>query len=96
MNERRYAILVKNENKHLHDHLGSCPLRQIKDIKQSILNVRINDEGKDSLSIFSSADKVARKELTYMIVLHDYPLAMVKHFWFRMFVGAIQPLFKSI
>ncbi|CAN1853369.1 Putative AC9 transposase [Linum perenne] len=29
-----------------------------------------------------------------MIVLHEYPLAIVDHFYFRKFLSVIQPLFK--
>ncbi|KAH7661090.1 Ribonuclease H-like protein, partial [Dioscorea alata] len=86
----------KNGTKYLHDHFASCPLRKTRDIKQSLLKAKINNEGKVSLGTFSFDEEVARKELASMIILHEYPLTMVEHFGFRKFVGAIQPLFKNI
>lgn len=86
----------KNGTKHLHGHFASCPLRKTRDIKQSNLKGKINNEGKVSLGTFSFDKEVARKELASMIVLHEYPLTMVEHLGFRKFVGVIQPLFKNI
>ena len=38
----------------------------------------------------------ARKELAYMIILHEYPLSMVDHLGFKRFCNSLQPLFKAI
>ena len=38
----------------------------------------------------------ARKELAYMIILHEYPLSMVDHLGFKRFCNSLHPLFKAI
>ncbi|RYR77860.1 hypothetical protein Ahy_A01g002529 [Arachis hypogaea] len=38
----------------------------------------------------------ARKELSVMVCLHEYPLSIVDHIGFRQFCNALQPLFKVI
>ncbi|XP_057760170.1 zinc finger BED domain-containing protein DAYSLEEPER-like [Arachis stenosperma] len=38
----------------------------------------------------------ARKELSVMVCLHEYPLSIVDHIGFRRFCNALQPLFKVI
>ena len=39
---------------------------------------------------------VARKELTLMIIVHEYPLSMVDHAGFHKFCAALQPTFKLV
>ncbi|KAK7853043.1 zinc finger bed domain-containing protein daysleeper [Quercus suber] len=38
----------------------------------------------------------SRRDLARMIILHGYPLAMAEHFWFRVFVKNLQPLFEFV
>ncbi|CAN0846927.1 Zinc finger BED domain-containing protein DAYSLEEPER [Linum grandiflorum] len=38
--------------------------------------------------------EVSRKDLTTIIVMHEYPLGMVDHLYFKIFCTSRQPLFK--
>ena len=46
------------------------------------------------LESYTFDQEVARRELSNMLVLHEYPLSIVDHAGFRKFVHALQPLFK--
>jgi hypothetical protein len=52
------------------------------------------DVGTISVENYTFDQEIARKELSAMIVLQEYPLSMVDHVGFRRFVSALQPLFK--
>ncbi|KAL8481096.1 hypothetical protein ACS0TY_027581 [Phlomoides rotata] len=52
--------------------------------------------GKFSVGAYTFNEEIVRKDLAYMIVLHEYPLSMVKHFGFHRFLGSLQPLFKMV
>ncbi|TXG72640.1 hypothetical protein EZV62_001219 [Acer yangbiense] len=67
-----------------------------KDIKQSILNPNKSTDGKISIGTYSYDQDYARHELANMIILHEYPLSMVEHRGFRMFVNSLQPLFSHV
>ena len=71
--------------------------------KQSILKTlqqsssSIGDRGESILvGNYTFNQDVARMELTKMIALHEYPLAMVDDIGFRRFCNVVQPLFKVI
>ncbi|KAH6825306.1 hypothetical protein C2S53_007030 [Perilla frutescens var. hirtella] len=40
--------------------------------------------------------ELARLNIAYMIIMHQYPLWMVEHKWFKVFLSSLQPLFKLI
>ena len=52
------------------------------------------EAGTISVENYTFDQDIARKELSAMIVLHEYPLSMVDYVGFRRFVGALQPLFR--
>ena len=91
-----------NGTKHLHDHLKICTLKKIKlkgqqkPLEQSALRFDSKEGGKISVENYTFDPEVARKELTAMIVLHEYPLCIVDHAGFRRFMSALQPLFKMM
>uniref|UniRef100_A0ACD5Y415 Uncharacterized protein n=1 Tax=Avena sativa TaxID=4498 RepID=A0ACD5Y415_AVESA len=91
---------TKNGTKHLHDHLRSCVYVKIKNrgktLAQSSLRFNSQDQGKISVENYTFDQEFARKELSNMVVLHEYPLCMVDHTGFRRFVTALQPLFKMV
>lgn len=39
---------------------------------------------------------VARRAISKMIILHEYPMAMVEHIGFKEFCASLQPLFKVV
>ena len=65
-----------------------------KTMAQATLRFNNTDAGTVSVENYTFDQETARKELSAMIILHEYPLSMVDHVGFRRFVGALQPLFK--
>ena len=61
---------------------------------QATLRFNNTDAGTVSVENYTFDQETAIKELSAMIILHEYPLSMVDHVGFRRFVGALQPLFK--
>jgi hypothetical protein len=88
----------RNGTNHLHLHLKSCVLKKIKlkgkPMVQTSVRFDRTDAGTISVENYTFDQDIARKELSAMIVLHEYPLSMVDQVGFRRFVGALQPLFK--
>ena len=87
----------------MHDHIRTCKLRTVRGPNQSILKTlqqsssSVGDRGKSILvGNYTFNQDAARMELTKMIALHEYPLAMVDHIGFRRFCNVVQPLFKVI
>ncbi|KAG2717548.1 hypothetical protein I3843_03G182800 [Carya illinoinensis] len=74
---------------------------QRKDEMLSLANVRFEQEQhmKDELvngGTGSFDQRRSQFDLARMIILHGYPLAMVEHFGFRVFVKNMQPLFELV
>ncbi|KAL6878361.1 hypothetical protein ACP4OV_012531 [Aristida adscensionis] len=92
------SATTSNGTKHLHVHLKGCVQKRIKQngktLAQACLRFGKTDAGTVSVENYMFDQEIARRELSAMIVLHEYPLSMVDHVGFRRFVGALQPLFK--
>ena len=90
----------KNGTKNLHDHLKICPRKKCKDIRD--MKQKIFGEGSHnvnsvvSLNAYHFDQDESRKELAYMIILHEYPLSIVDHIGFRRYSTSLQPLFKMV
>ncbi|KAI3496146.1 hypothetical protein L1887_38499 [Cichorium endivia] len=93
--KKKLGAKSKNGTRHLHDHYNGCITRKNRDIRQSVLSVgQKTVEGKADISCYNfDADK-SRKDLAEMIIVHEYPLAIVDHHGFRKFVSGLQPFFK--
>jgi len=95
---KKLSATSTNGTKHLHNHLKGCVQRKIKlngkTLAQASLRFGRTDAGAVTVENYTFDQETARKELSSMIVLHEYPLSMVDHVGFRRFVGALQPLFK--
>jgi hypothetical protein len=95
---KQLSATSTNGTKHLHVHLKGCVQRKIKLNGKTMAQVSLRfgktDVGTVSVENYIFDQDVARRELSAMIVLHEYPLSMVDHVGFRRFVGALQPLFK--
>ena len=95
---KKLSATSTNGTKHLHNHLKACLQRKIKlngkTFAQASLRFGRTDAGAVTVENYTFDQETARKELSSMIVLHEYPLSMVDHVGFRRFVGALQPLFK--
>jgi hypothetical protein len=96
---KKLSAETTHGTRHLHDHLKSCTLRKLKTkgnktLSQSCLRFGSTDSGTIQVENYTFDQDVARKELSAMIILHEYPLSMVDHAGFQRFVSALQPLFK--
>ena len=95
---KKFSGVSRNGTNHLRLHLKSCVLKKVKLNGQSMVqtSMRFNrtDAGTILVENYTFDQDIARKELSAMIVLHEYTLSMVDHVGFRRFVCALQPLFK--
>ncbi|KAL0012131.1 hypothetical protein SO802_007239 [Lithocarpus litseifolius] len=94
---------------HLKLHIAkSCPSapreaslsREGTDIRKQVLvkqHNRTRSKGISSPSVFNEEDqKASRRDLARMVILHEYPLAIVDHVGFRDFVGGLRSNFKIV
>ncbi|XP_048491392.1 zinc finger BED domain-containing protein RICESLEEPER 4-like [Beta vulgaris subsp. vulgaris] len=80
---------------------GSFDLRCSKknfevDMRQKLLKVSQKSDGTCSVDATNFNQEVSRKELANMVIMHEYPLAIVDHVDFRRFVSSLNPSFKII
>lgn len=73
-----------------------CPRLKQTDIRQAVLTPSRKKDVRNQLTTYNFDQSVARKELAYMIILHEYPLSIVEHEGFRRYSNALQPLFKVV
>ena len=66
-------------------------------MRQKVLtpNVMMGGE-KRKLEAYTFNQDFARRQLTCMIIMHEYPLSIVKHIGFRRFSQILQPLFHMV
>lgn len=88
---------ITNETSHLKDHLTKrCSKKNLKDdIRQKLLNVTRKSNGTCSLDASNFNQAVSRKELANMVIMHEYPLAIVDHMGFRRFVSSLNQASRS-
>jgi hypothetical protein len=93
---KKLSAVSRNGTTHLKTHLKSCPLnnKKLGDKIQSNLQFGTTEKGAMTVENYMFDQKVVRKALYSMIILHEYPLSIVDHYGFRKFVSALQPLFK--
>ncbi|XP_024962042.1 zinc finger BED domain-containing protein DAYSLEEPER-like [Cynara cardunculus var. scolymus] len=80
----------KNGTKHLLDHMKVCKAKNQPDIRQRLLASNL----KSDLTTYVYNEKDGRNALAKMVILHEYPFAIVDHIGFKTFTRTIQPLFK--
>ena len=81
---------------HLKSHVKSCPRRTNRDIKQALIKTEQVDGQNVMVGSYALNQDIARHVVSKMIILHEYPLAMVEHIGFREFCASMQPLFKAV
>ena len=92
----------KNGTKHLKDHQGCCPMKRYRSIAQDFaqkkLKVETSGDKKGKLGYGNAVfdEEEVRRELCNMVVMHEYPLAIVDHIGFRRYSEALNPTFKMI
>ena len=78
----------------------ASPPREGTDIRKQVLvkqHNRARSKGISSPSVFNEEDqKASRRDLARMVILHEYPLAIVDHVGFRDFVGGLRSNFKIV
>ncbi|CAN0899607.1 Zinc finger BED domain-containing protein RICESLEEPER 1 [Linum grandiflorum] len=88
---------TNNDTTHLRNHTTRCIQRQLHDGTQKNIKTNFLPKGvlgKKELCSGQYNAEVARKDLATMIVMHEYPLGMVDHLFFKIFCASLQPLFK--
>ncbi|CAN0872663.1 Putative AC transposase [Linum grandiflorum] len=83
-----------NGTSHLRTHRDSCIHKRIHDGTQKIMGPNYLAKGKKEITATQFSNEVSRKELAIMMLMHEYPLSMVDHLYFKRFVCTLQPLFK--
>ena len=78
----------------------ASPPREGTNIRKQVLvkqHNRTRSKGISSPSVFNEEDqKASRRNLTQMVILHEYPLAIVDHVGFWDFVSGLRPNFKIV
>ncbi|KAK9683107.1 hypothetical protein RND81_10G117100 [Saponaria officinalis] len=87
-----------NGTSHLKDHITlRCPRKHLKiERKQKLLNVNRRVDGSVRVENNNFSQEVSRKELSTMVILHEYHLSIFDHIGFRRFVSSLNPNFKII
>lgn len=85
-----------NGTKHLLHHMDTCIHKKLHENKtnkgQTFLMPK--GQGKKDLGIGTYNAENSRKELASAIIMHEYPLSIVDHVYFRRFLSSLQPLFQ--
>ncbi|CAN0881164.1 Putative AC transposase [Linum grandiflorum] len=89
-----YQAVSTNGTSHLRLHRTKCVQKKIHDGSQKILGPNYIAKGKTELSSNQFSSAVSRKELGIMILMHEYPLSIVDHLYFKRLCCSLQPLFK--
>ncbi|CAN1215391.1 hypothetical protein LINPERPRIM_LOCUS196 [Linum perenne] len=81
-----------NGTAHLKTHMGNCIQRKIHDRSKKILgpDVFTNTMGKMELRALIYNPEVSRKQLGLAIVIHEYPLSILDHYYLRNFLTGLQ------
>ncbi|CAI0540017.1 unnamed protein product [Linum tenue] len=68
---------TSNGTSHLRSHIKTCIQKRIHDGSQKILGPNYQPTGNPQLSASQYNYEVSRKELCSMILVHEYPLALL-------------------
>lgn len=92
------SAITKNGTSHLKDHIQLRCTRKnlIVDIRQKLLSINRKADGSATLENDNFNQEVSRRELSNMVILHEYPLSIVDHIGFRRFVTSLNAHFKII
>ena len=79
---------------HLRHHQKRCVKKKIYEKKQAVFGPNYMTKGKKELVVGTFNSDVSRKELAIALVMHEYPLSIIDHLYFRRFLCSLQPLFS--
>ncbi|CAI0424025.1 unnamed protein product [Linum tenue] len=82
-----------NGTTHLKNHTTICVRKKIRDGSQKILGPHYLAKGNQDLVASAFKSDFSKRELAVAITMHEYPLSMVHHHYFKRFVYSLQPLF---
>ncbi|CAL1413299.1 unnamed protein product [Linum trigynum] len=82
-----------NGTTHLKNHTRICVQKKIRDGSQKILGPHYLAQGKQDLVATAFNADFSKRELAIAITMHEYPLSIVEHLYFKRFVCSLQPLF---
>ncbi|CAL1375441.1 unnamed protein product [Linum trigynum] len=82
-----------NGTTHLKNHTKICVQKKIRDGSQKILGRHYLAKGNQDLVATAFNSDFSKRELAIAITMHEYPLSMVDHLYFKRFVCSLQPLF---
>lgn len=96
--KKKYVEGGNKGTTHLNDHTNSCLKKKMIDRGQKFItpSLMMGEGRKSNIQSYSYDPEVARKQLAYMVIMHEYPLSMVEHAGFRSFCRALQPAFHVI
>ncbi|WOL10824.1 zinc finger BED domain-containing protein RICESLEEPER 3-like [Canna indica] len=84
----------KSGTSNLHEHYKRCAKRSTQDLRQMVLTRNENTvEGKSKIQNYIFDQTVSRRELANMIIIHEYPMFIVDHTYFRRYSHSLQPSF---
>ncbi|CAI0465288.1 unnamed protein product [Linum tenue] len=83
-----------NGTSHLKNHTSSCLHRKIHEGSQNILGPNYMAKGRKDLLASAFDASTYKNELDVAILMHEYPLSMVDHLYFKRFVCSLQPMFS--
>ena len=88
--KRKLGGKSKSGTSHLHDHLKRFPNRTHKDLTQQLLLANQSKvDGTTKLINYAFNHNLARKELSHMIIMHEYPFSMVDYTGFRKYYSIL-------
>ncbi|CAN0885465.1 hypothetical protein LINGRAHAP2_LOCUS15124 [Linum grandiflorum] len=83
---------TNNGTTHLRNHKNRCIQRQLHDGTQKNIKVNFLPKGvlgKKELCSEQYNAKVSRKDFATMIAMHEYPLEMVDHLYFKILCASL-------
>ncbi|CAN0893070.1 Putative AC9 transposase, partial [Linum grandiflorum] len=81
---------------YLRNHLTTFLLKKVKDDTQKVLGANYLVKGKKEVSSMSYSSEVSRQQLSIAMVMHEYPLSIVDHLYFKRFMCSLQPLMAVV
>ncbi|CAN1223761.1 Putative AC9 transposase, partial [Linum grandiflorum] len=82
-------LLGTSGTSYLWNHINICIHKKIHDGRRKIRGPKLVGKSKRDVSAIAYNAEVSRKELTIAIVMHEYPLSMVDHLYFKQFICSL-------
>lgn len=100
---KKFTANSRSGTTHLRNHLNFCLSSRRTDGRRrgkkqliALKSTRINNYDKDGHGGSQFDQALSRQDLSRMIILHEYPLEIVKHIGFQIFIRNLQHRFKMV